>query len=74
MKVLDDRQSSKPDSPGTRDDLDFVHVFVPAAKPARNAVTLLLLHGTGGDERELLPLGRELWPDAALLGVRGQVL
>jgi len=54
------------------DDLGFVHVFVPADRP--NSPTLLLLHGTGGDERDLLPLGRELWPGAALLGVRGRVL
>jgi phospholipase/carboxylesterase/glyoxalase family protein len=54
------------------DDLGFVHIFVPAEKP--NSPTLLLLHGTGGDERDLLPLGRELWPGAALLGVRGKVL
>jgi predicted esterase len=53
-------------------DLGFVHVFVPAEEP--NSPTLLLLHGTGGDERDLLPLGRELWPGAALLGVRGKVL
>jgi predicted esterase len=56
------------------DDLDFVHVFVPAAAPGPDSATLLLLHGTGGDERDLLPLGRELSPDAALLGVRGKVL
>jgi phospholipase/carboxylesterase/glyoxalase family protein len=56
------------------DDSDFTHVFVPAEKPMPDAVTLLLLHGTGGDERDLLPLGRELWPGAALLGVRGNVL
>jgi len=54
------------------DDLGFVHNFVPAEKP--RLPTLLLLHGTGGDERDLLPLGRELWPGAALLGVRGKVL
>ena len=54
------------------DDLGFVHVFVPAEKP--ESPTLLMLHGTGGDERDLLPLGRELWPGAALLGVRGKVL
>jgi phospholipase/carboxylesterase/glyoxalase family protein len=54
------------------DDMGFVHVFVPAKKPT--SPTLLMLHGTGGDERDLLPLGRELWPGAALLGVRGQVL
>ncbi len=55
-------------------DLGFVHVFSPAAPPDSNAVTLLLLHGTGGDERDLLPLGRQLCPGAARLGVRGQVL
>jgi predicted esterase len=53
-------------------DLGFVHIFVPAEKP--NSPTLLLLHGTGGDERDLLGLGRELGPGAALLGVRGKVL
>jgi predicted esterase len=56
------------------EDLGFVHVFIPPQKPAPNSVTLLLLHGTGGDERDLLSLGRELWPGAALLGVRGKVL
>jgi predicted esterase len=56
------------------DDLGFVHVFIPTDRPGPNSVTLLLLHGTGGDERDLLPLGRELSPGAALLGVRGKVL
>lgn len=54
------------------DDLGFMHTFMPAEKP--NSPTLLLLHGTGGDERDLLPLGKELWLGAALLGVRGKVL
>jgi len=66
-----DRTSSKPGLAGSSD-LGFVHVFVPSEK--LNSPTLLLLHGTGGDERDLLPLGRELWPGAALLGIRGRVL
>jgi predicted esterase len=54
-------------------DLGFVHRFVPA--PAGTAgPTLLLLHGTGGDESDLLPLGRALAPHAALLSPRGKVL
>jgi predicted esterase len=54
-------------------DLDFTHRFVPAQKtPARRI--LLLLHGTGGNENDLLPLGRDLDPTAALLSPRGKVL
>jgi phospholipase/carboxylesterase len=50
--------------------LDFVHEFVPGSSKR----TLLLLHGTGGNERDLIPLGRELDPLAALLSPRGKVL
>jgi predicted esterase len=54
-------------------DLDFTHRFVPAQKtPARR--TFLLLHGTGGNEGDLIPLGRDLDPNAALLSPRGKVL
>ena len=52
-------------------DLDFVHRFIPAERESSRV--LLLLHGTGGDESDLLPLGRELDPDAALLSPRGKV-
>jgi len=48
----------------------FLHEFVPG--PSNR--TLLLLHGTGGNERDLIPLGRELDPNAALLSPRGKVL
>jgi predicted esterase len=49
---------------------DFIHEFVPG----KSDRTLLLLHGTGGNERDLIPLGRELDPNAALLSPRGKVL
>ena len=48
------------------------HRFVPGL-PAESR-TLLLLHGTGGNEDDLIPLGRALLPGAALLSPRGQVL
>jgi phospholipase/carboxylesterase len=52
--------------------LAFIHRFEAGARPG--ATPLLLLHGTGGDESDLLPLGRAVAPDAALLSPRGKVL
>jgi phospholipase/carboxylesterase len=54
----------------TRLQPDFIHEFVPGS----SGRTLLLLHGTGGNERDLIPLGRELDPNASLLSPRGKVL
>ncbi|MFS8038226.1 alpha/beta hydrolase [Xanthobacter sp. AM11] len=56
---------------GARAPLSFTHRYVPATNPATRP--LLLLHGTGGDENDLLPLGRMMAPGAALLSPRGQV-
>src|SRR6476469_5338139 len=49
---------------------DFIHEFVPGTSNR----TLLLLHGTGENERDLIPLGRELDPNASLLSPRGKIL
>jgi phospholipase/carboxylesterase len=50
----------------------FVHRFERAT--AAGVAPVLLLHGTGGDENDLIPLGRAVAPGAALLSPRGQVL
>jgi predicted esterase len=53
-------------------DLGFVHVFEPPAEPS--APILLLLHGTGGNEQDLLPLVEVVAPSAGVLSPRGKVL
>jgi phospholipase/carboxylesterase len=53
-----------------RPEPDFLHEFVQGSSNR----TLLLLHGTGGNERDLIPLGRELDPHASLLSPRGKIL
>lgn len=57
---------------GTTVTTDFIHVFEPGTESAR--APLLLLHGTGGDERDLLGLGAMASPGASRLSPRGQVL
>lgn len=51
--------------------LGFAHRWEPREGSDR---TLLLLHGTGGDEHDLIPLGDLLDREANLLSPRGQVL
>ena len=55
----------------SQSDLGFTHRYLPGGpdKPV-----LLLLHGTGGDENDLLPLGEALLPGAPRLSPRGKVL
>jgi phospholipase/carboxylesterase len=52
-------------------ELAYIHRFDPGADPTLPPI--LLLHGTGGDETDLVPLGREIAPGAALLSPRGNV-
>ncbi len=54
--------------------LGFTHVHVAPAAGSTDPRTILLLHGTGGNERDLLDIGATIAPGARLLGVRGQVL
>jgi phospholipase/carboxylesterase len=53
-------------------DLTFIHRFEPGN--GLEAPPLLLLHGTGGDENDLLALGEAVSPGSALLSPRGKVL
>ncbi|HST06623.1 MAG TPA: alpha/beta hydrolase [Gemmatimonadaceae bacterium] len=55
------------------DDLGFIHRYLPADKPDSRD-TLLLLHGTGGDENDLISIGQSIAPGAAILSPRGNVL
>ncbi|GAC1360198.1 MAG: alpha/beta hydrolase [Ktedonobacteraceae bacterium] len=58
----------------TQGSANFTHHYIPPAQAGQHGPTLLLLHGTGGDENDLLDLGRMLAPGAALLSPRGKVL
>jgi phospholipase/carboxylesterase len=52
--------------------LNFIHRFQSGSRAG--ATPLLLLHGTGGNENDLLSLGEALAPGAPLLSPRGKVL
>lgn len=51
-------------------DLPFIHRFHVPASP--DGSTLMLLHGSGGSEADLMPLARRIAPDATLIGLRGR--
>lgn len=56
--------------PGDDGITSFIHRFIPG----ESSRTLLLLHGTGGTENDLIDLGRMLDPNASLLSPRGKIL
>jgi predicted esterase len=56
------------------EDLSFQHVYQPPTSERSDSPTLLVLHGTGGSEMDLLPLARTLAPHAGVLSPRGKVL
>jgi predicted esterase len=63
----------------TKNQLSFIHRFmppknVPGYEIAKQRATFLLLHGTGGNEQDLIPLAHELDNRAAILSPRGKVL
>jgi phospholipase/carboxylesterase len=70
----------------TKTDLGFIHRFMPpknapdskeakqGATEGKTFTTFLLLHGTGGNEQDLIPLAYELDKGAAILSPRGKVL
>jgi phospholipase/carboxylesterase len=55
------------------DNLGFVHRFL-AAKDSTTGETLVVLHGTGGDENDLVGIGQAVAPGAAILSPRGNVV
>ena len=56
----------------------FTHIFINRKDSGSNDLaknlTLVLLHGTGGNEEDLIPLGKEIEPTASILSPRGKVL
>jgi phospholipase/carboxylesterase len=59
-----------------KNQLGFVHKFIPSEDSKdKNSLTLLLLHGTGGDETDLIPIARMLEiTNASILSPRGNVI
>jgi len=51
-------------------DLSFIHRFIPGKDSGR--APLLLLHGSGGDEHDLLPLAERIGPGRAIVSPRGK--
>jgi predicted esterase len=59
-----------------KNQLGFIHKYIPSDRGKDNkSLTLLLLHGTGGNENDLIPIAEMLKiMNASILSPRGQVL
>ena len=59
-----------------KNQLRFIHKFIPPESPKNNnSLTLLLLHGIGGEENDLIPIAKMLEiTNASILSPRGKVL
>ncbi len=64
-------------------DFGFNHIFINSFSNGSNnkkyddrnkKLTLVLLHGTGGNEEDLIFLGKKIEPNASILSPRGKVL
>jgi predicted esterase len=64
-------------------DFGFNHIFINSFSNGSNnkkyddrnkKLTLVLLHGTGGNEEDLIFLGKKIEPNASVLSPRGKVL
>ena len=60
-------------------DFGFAHIFINPSNDSNNSeqtkkLTLVLFHGTGGNEQDIIFLGKEIEPDASILSPRGKVL
>ena len=63
-----------------KNQLGFIHKFIPSnirverRGGGKSVPTFLLLHGTGGNEEDLIPVAREISSEAAILSPRGKIL
>jgi phospholipase/carboxylesterase len=63
-----------------KNQLGFIHKFIPSnikverKGGGKSVPTFLLLHGTGGNEEDLIPVAREISSEAAILSPRGKIL
>lgn len=60
-----------------KNQLGFIHKFIPSEESSKDhdSLTLLLLHGTGGEENDLIPIAKMLEiTNASILSPRGRVL